>query len=276
MKKLIFIQLVVLATFVISSQAANKEYCMHLTNFCDTVEVVTSGDLAYGGWDWLCFSDWSYNSIIGNITGARELATRPYWASEGLATYTLQFSIKPDYLFDLVGTDGTYVLFVQSNQPYTLTPGRCTANDVDQSKPSLMSSRVAKNPPRATSQAAPHCMHFQNFCDTISLNQGSGDFAGYAYGNWDWECTGDWVTTSIMGNAKPKYELATRPTYPDGYDASFYTTQFSFKTGRLFDLYATSGLNNLLTYRSNEPYNITSGACSQRDIEKSKPRLLDR
>jgi len=271
MKKFVLWQLVSLVVLLVPrGQAA--EHCMHLTNFCDTIELKPSGDLQYGAWDWLCTGDWQSASIIGQTKVPRELTTRPAtgWESE---TITLQFSLKPGLLFDLTGTDGLQdgLFTFQTNQPYTITTGHCTRGDIDNSKPRLTSTFPARRQMTPPGPAL-HCMRFANFCDTIVFAV-SGNLA---YGNWDWQCQNDWSLTSILGNAKAGQELATRPAIQ--YDYLFaYTTQFSFKAGRLFDLYETAGIHSgVLTARSNEPFSITNGACSQRDIDLTKPRLLDR
>src|ERR1051326_2377931 len=195
------------------SQAADQ--CLHLTNFCDTIVLKKSGELAYGGWDWQCEGDWEEASIIGNTTNARELATRPYSPYEGGDFDTFQFVLKPGEVFDLYETDGSEIFTAQTDQPFTITNGACRAEDVDRRKPRLMFN--LRPTPLLQNLSAPHCMHFRDFCDTIVLSKGVGEFA-LAYGAWDWQCDGDWETSNIMGNATPRYELATRPVYTAPYD----------------------------------------------------------
>src|SRR5262252_882266 len=78
------------------------------------------------------------------------------------------------------------------------------------------------------------CMHFTNFCDTISLQEANG----IAYGGWDFQCGFDWTTVNIIGSAKNAPELATRPL-DDDYPFP-YTMHFSFRPGlKLFDLDGT-------------------------------------
>lgn len=122
------------------------------------------------------------------------------------------------------------------------------------------------------SQGATHCHHLSNFCDTILLDTVSNS----VYGNWDWECIGDWTNTSIMGNIKTGApELAARVYDPEFSYLAFYVSQFSFRSGKIFDLYSSSGIDGgILTETVNEPYTVTEGACSGRDINRNKPRLL--
>jgi len=276
MKRLVLYQLLLALCFVSLSHAA-QDYCMHLTKFCDTLTLAQSGDLAYGGWDLDCAGNWWGASILGNVTlPPRELATRPVDVDGDLSYYTFQFSLLPDKLFTLWGTDGfgPLGLFIQQmNQPYTITKGACTRADIDTSKPRLMSSvRQLKTPIRP--QQPLGCMHFTNFCDTIVLTGATDGSKLLAYGNWDFQCTGDWTDANIIGYVKAGHELATRPGIQYRY-ISPYSTEFSFKSGQVFDLYATAGVDQgVFKARSDQPYNVTDGACAPGDVDSSKPSLL--
>lgn len=244
---------------------------MHFTNFCDTILFDTAGQLVFGDWDWECQADYKTSSLIGQVRGAAELSSRPWDIEGGLWRYAFEFSFKAGKLFDLRATTGIGkyggIVTYQTDQPYTVTDGTCTAGDVDRNKPRMS---VSSAPKPHLGPEVDRCLHFTNFCDTI-IFASSG---GFAYGNWDWSCTKDWVYTPIIGNAKAGRELATRPGSSYGY-TSPYSTQFSPKPGNLFDLYLTTGAGGrLFTGRRNEPYTITDGACSGEDVDTSKPHSM--
>ena len=263
---------VIVALTLTASGQAQQKRCMHFTNFCDSITLQASGDIAYGGWNWQCYGDWTSVNIIGSIEKSHELATRPL-DDEYPSPYTMQFSFKAGKLFDLyesygIGRD---ILTYRSNEPYTITDGACTLSDIESSKPRLMSNTNTEAV-RLQSKAATRCMHFKNFCDTIVFSLSGG----LAYGDWDWECLGDWTTSYIMGNATAGQELATRPKVSGYPYLSFYSMQFSFKSGQLFDLYQTAGVDQGVSKtRSDEPFTITSGACLKGDVDTTKPRLVN-
>ncbi|MGH9498738.1 MAG: hypothetical protein ACRD3L_06305 [Terriglobales bacterium] len=128
------------------------------------------------------------------------------------------------------------------------------------------------------SQAATKCIHFTNFCDSLSLNTASvgGVMGTAAYGGWDWLCTGNWSDASIIGNATSPARLGTRP-YSVAYaylDA--YTFAFTFNAGsHLFDLYGTNA-SSLLTFPTAQPWTITNGACGANDAKSGRPRMSAR
>jgi hypothetical protein len=257
------------------SEAAPR--CMHLTNFCDTILFDTSGPLIFGNWDWECQADYKTSSIIGQTRVGPELSTRPYDYEQYLWHYAFEFSFKPGKLFDLHGTAGVVeflggLITFQTDQPYAVTNGPCVASDVDTRKPRMVRSSRPRILPSQHGQEVDRCIHFTNFCDTIVF----ATSGGFAYGNWDWNCTKDWVRTPIIGNAKVGRELATRPGFSYGYTFP-YSTQFSPKPGRLFDLYLTNGAGGkVFTGRKDEPYTISDGVCSADDVNTLKPRTLFR
>jgi hypothetical protein len=185
--------------------------------------------------------------------------------------YAVQFSFKPGNLFDLIGTSGMAngLLTFQSDQPFTVTNGTCSGHSANDNKPSLLSTMVrTMDLPQPHSTNSPRCLHFANFCDTIVLLK-SGTLA---YGNWDWQCKGDWSSTPIIGNAEVGKELATRPG--STYLPFAYSTEFVFKPGKLFDLYATEGYwDGVIVARKDQPYALTDGACGPGDVDLTKPRM---
>jgi len=252
------------------------ERCMQLTNFCDTIVFNASGSVAYGNWDWECSGDWKTTSVIGNAKGALDLATRPVNTEADLPgnfgfQYSTEFLFKPGKVFDLYGASETVILPFQTDQPFTVRSGSCGFNDVDTSKPRLMSqlSQHREAPP-AKPQSG-QCLRFTNFCDSIEFFT-SGKLL---YGGWDWQCEGDYSDSSVIGNVAPRPQLTTRPIYPLDYPYA-YTTEFSFQTGKLFDLYLTSGvLGGVLVARKDQPYTLTSGSCAEGDrANQNKPRML--
>jgi len=256
----------------LSPQSQAGEKCIRLTNFCDTIAFNTSGSIAYGNWDWGCIGDYATTSVLGNAKKSPDLATRPVPPFEPyLWCCSTEFLFKPGKLFDLWGTEYDGLYNFQTNQPFTITSGACRPADVDRSKPSLT---LLRSQAKVASKSVPNrCVHFSNFCDTINLaNSGA-----ILYGDWDWQCIGDYQTSNIIGNAAPPPQLTTRPGYPPPpYPYWFaYSAQFSFKPNNLFDLYLTSGVSNGLSLvRRNQPYNISQGACNADDLNTSKPKIM--
>ena len=249
---------------------AQSERCMHFTSYCDTITLQKSGNLAYGGWDYQCGGDWFSVNIIGNMRSPAELATRPL-DDAFPAPYTLQFSFKAPDVFQLNASFGIgHDILTFKGGSYTITDGACSLSDIQRNKPRLMANTGLPSAAKPQSQAATRCMHFKNFCDTIVFAV-SGTLA---YGDWDWQCQGDWTTSFIMGNAKAGQELATRPSVNTYYLAP-YSMQFQFKAGNLFDLYGTTGTGHgVFTARSNEPFTLSNGSCGPGDVDTSKPRLM--
>jgi len=278
MKKVFLFQLLI-AVFLVPLSHATQNYCIHLTNFCDTLWLQESNDHAYGGWDWECDRDWTSAVLLGNMTGKRALAGRP--SADGgniLVPYSAEFYFRSGNVFDLFGTGGiqTGIIQFQFGQPYTITNGACRLADVDRRKPQLVSSIEPQRPARAQEPSEVRCLHFKNYCDSITFSAAKEPPWTLLYGNWDWMCRGDAVDQNMIGNAKDKPQLTTRPGIDYVY-VSPYTSEFSFKAGSLFDLYETAGVGQgVFTTRTNEPFSVTNGACTQNEIDHHKPRLLDR
>jgi hypothetical protein len=125
----------------VGSNAQTQDYCLHFTNFCDTIMLQTSGTFAYGAWDWQCRQDWVNSPIMGHSKAGKELGTRPRESEYYLSPYSMHFSFNPGNLFDLYGTAGLGqgVFAIRTNQPFTITGGSCSARDVNLGKPRLMS-----------------------------------------------------------------------------------------------------------------------------------------
>jgi hypothetical protein len=128
--------------FVPQSQAAT--YCIHLTNFCDTLNLTTlqvGGDqktLIYGAWDWECVGDYTGSSIIGGPPGGTNtVATRPVYEGTPYAfAYSAAFTLKINgHTTDLYGTNATSAFAFQTAQPFTVNTGSCTGHANSNGKP---------------------------------------------------------------------------------------------------------------------------------------------
>jgi len=273
---ILFFLLVLVITVAPQSHAAPR--CIRFPNFCNSIVFDTSGSVAYGNVDFECDGNFQRNSLIGNAKGTTELATRPLYSErmDEFDSYAYQFYFKPGKLFDMYASGGTEgqdpgLFLVQSNQPYTVSNGACRPSDIDRRKPSL-SSLLAKSGPHQAQAQTNRCMHFTNFCDTIEFAV-SGDLL---YGDWDWLCTGDYASNMLIGNLGAGPEMTGRPGYGDTQPYP-YSTEFSFKPGKVFDLYLTQGVpSGVMVGRKNQPYTITAGSCSAGGVDKSKPRMMDR
>lgn len=162
------------------------------------------------------------------------------------------------------------LFLVQSNQPFTVTNGACRLSDIDRRKPCLTwfaNSRLFQ-----TQAQSNRCMHFAKFCETIEFTV-SGKLL---YGDWDWQCTGDYVSNLVIGNLGVGPEMPGRPGYGDT-EPNPYSIEFSFKPGKVFDLYLTQGVPyGVMLGRKDQPYTIAPGSCSAGDVNKSKPRMMER
>jgi len=123
--------------------------------------------------------------------------------------------------------------------------------------------------------ATAYCISLTNFCDQISLT--SNDVGGIQgvllAGAWDWECLGDFTTTTIAGTPPAgRTYLATRPVYSGTNYAFAYTTMFSLKkSGSGFDLYGV-GSDSILAFQLDQGWSYSSGPCRQR--RSNLPRAL--
>jgi hypothetical protein len=264
---------------LLAPRSQGSAWCVRFSDYCDSIVFRNSGSLSYGQWDWACRNEWTYTSIIGNanrsvLTGGapRPLAARPYDAFEQhLLAETYHFSFQSNQLLDVFYTDGIAngVVTVETGERYTIKHHVCSPGDLDIRKPRLTDrGRDAQNRLTPKTQSA-RCLHFTNFCDTVVFDA-SGTLQ---FGDWDWQCTGDWTQSSILGQTIPRPELATRPGPTYGFMFP-YSVQFSFKPGNLFDLYETDGVGGVFAARQNEPYVITNGACTLKEIDTGKPRVL--
>ena len=109
---------------------------------------------------------------------------------------------------------------------------------------------------------ATKCIHFSNFCDSISLQTATvGGIQGTAgYGGWDWLCTGNWSDASVIGTATNNARIGTRPYSAVYAYLAAYSFQFTFNLSQGFDLYGTNG-SSLLAFQTNQPFTLTNGAC---------------
>ena len=100
--------LALMATGVTPAHAAGP-FCIHLTNFCDTVSVTTSGSNNYGTWDWTC-DGVDLTSVIGiQSAGLITDGTKPV-AGGVPFNYSTNFAFnKATHTFDLWGTDGSSI-----------------------------------------------------------------------------------------------------------------------------------------------------------------------
>jgi len=114
------------------------------------------------------------------------------------------------------------------------------------------------------SQAAEYCISLTNFCDHIQLFSAAvgGVQNTILYGAWDWECAGDFTTTSIAGEKLgSNVYLHTRPVYT-GTDYAFaYTVEFSMNIPKkLFDLYGVTA-TSAIPFQLSQGWSFASGAC---------------
>ena len=118
-------------------------FCVHLTNFCDSLTMTTdSSGNSYGTWDWTC-DGVTLASVLGRARPGPRLVnagTRPVDASGIPFTYTTnyQFEQGPGLLFNLWVTDGTSSFAFVLDGSYTVTGGACSfAGGSNGKKPSL-------------------------------------------------------------------------------------------------------------------------------------------
>ena len=105
-------------------------WCINLTNFCDRINISTSSGLNYGFWDFTCADNW-----IVVFGGNASPATTVGSTATGSAAQFV-WHVGP-MTFDLYATDGFGVFLIQSNQPFTATPGKCSGSPLNGLEPSL-------------------------------------------------------------------------------------------------------------------------------------------
>ena len=116
----------------------------------------------------------------------------------------------------------------------------------------------------------PWCVILTNFCDTLQI---STDASANNYGGWDWVCTGDHTTTSVLGQNAPPATTGTRPVYAGVPFA--YTANFIWHVGPMtFDLWGTNGAATF-TFQQNQPFSFTPGTCLS-GASRSLPSTLGR
>ena len=131
------------------------------------------------------------------------------------------------------------------------------------------------------SQAAPRCIHLTNFCDSISVDTANDPYfpgGKVLFGGWDWECVGDWHSSSVIGNSASRSVVATRPVEVGGGTPFAYSMAFGFNypnPNRLFDLLATDSFM-VFAIQLNQPWTLTNGACAADDVDRSKPSMMGR
>jgi len=122
--------------------------------------------------------------------------------------------------------------------------------------------------------ATAYCISLTNFCDQISLTSNNvGGVQGVLLaGAWDWECLGDFSSSTIAGTPPAaKTYLATRPVYSGTNYAFAYTAMFSLKkSGSVFDLYGVGF--SVLPFQVDQGWSFSNGACRQR--KSSRPPAL--
>ena len=140
MRKLAVLSFLVLGLIASGATPAHAAgpFCIHLTNFCDTLtETTDSVNNTYGTWDWTC-DGVDLTSVIGQQSvGLIYSATRPV-AGGVPFNYSTNFVFhKQNALFDLWGTDGTFKFAFQISQPYSISAGSCFGSGPRTGKPSL-------------------------------------------------------------------------------------------------------------------------------------------
>jgi hypothetical protein len=132
MKKFAICAVLVLGIMAFTGAAtpAHATKCIHLTNFCDSIQVnIDSYGNAYGNWGWLCDG-----VTLANILGRKgpihiqNLATRPVFSSGFAYYYTFQFDFNQPGAgyFNMYATDGNTSFPQQLDQPFDTTNGSCS------------------------------------------------------------------------------------------------------------------------------------------------------
>lgn len=130
MKKLTICCLVIAVSALFTPVAQAGTKCIHLTNFCDGLEITSfptiAGTAVVGLWDWVCLGNNTGSLIAGAPTKFGGQPIYPYSGGTGsgfAGLFALNGSLHE---FDLWGSmDGFTVFAFQTNQPYTTTKGKC-------------------------------------------------------------------------------------------------------------------------------------------------------
>ena len=104
-------------------------YCIHLTNFCDQIQVSTnpaSGNF-FGFWDWSCECEFDTTPGIGRMMAKEGGSPAPTFTATTIGfLQAVEFILHPETrTFDQWLTDGRSDVLGQSNEPWTATPGPC-------------------------------------------------------------------------------------------------------------------------------------------------------
>ena len=124
--------LALMATGVTPAHAAGP-YCVHLTNFCDTLQITTSAANNYGLWDWTC-DGVTLTPVIG-VSSAGLITDASLPSGLGYAT-NFTFN-KASHSFDLWATEGNVIFPFQLGQPFSISNGACAFSGVKTGKPSI-------------------------------------------------------------------------------------------------------------------------------------------
>jgi len=127
MKKLSVLATLAVAIMFLGSRATPAHaLCIHLANFCDTVQLsndVIEGGHMFGKWDWMCVGVGT--SVSGTKSAKITVGTRPVYGGYTFP-YTTDFVFsKATKLFELVATDGNSTFFLRSGEPWTNSGGSC-------------------------------------------------------------------------------------------------------------------------------------------------------
>jgi len=121
MNRYVLFGILTLALVIFAGAPANATTCITFTNFCDQIQFENAaGANLVGLWDTFC--DGQLNSVLGRDTGSTFSAgTEP--PTGGLSALFV-FSNSSD-TFDLDVTDGSSLIPVQDDSPWTSAPGPC-------------------------------------------------------------------------------------------------------------------------------------------------------
>jgi hypothetical protein len=135
MRKLAVFSVLVLGlmfTGITPAHAAGP-FCVHLTNFCDTLSIQTSGTNDYGLWDYTCDG-----VTLAPVIGVASAGLITDGSLPPLVGYATNFNFnKGTHAFDLWATDGTNFFPFQLGQPFSISNGACAFSGPKNGKPSI-------------------------------------------------------------------------------------------------------------------------------------------